>query len=107
MAAIAMALLLALGGAPKAPAKKALLKIDVKPAAAIVYVDGKRKGTGATVKTLTLTPGPHTIKIVHKKDEHQEVLAVKPGPMSWGWSFEDDRPKSPEPTKGTAEDPPR
>src|SRR5713101_1353119 len=61
MAAIAMALLLALAGAPKAPAKKALLKIDVKPAAAVIYVDGKRKGTGATVQTLTLNPGPHTI----------------------------------------------
>ncbi len=105
MAAIAMALLLALGGAPKAPANKALLKIEVKPASAIIYVDGKRKGTGATVRTLTLNPGPHTIKIVHNKDEHEEVVAVKPGTMSWSWVFEDDRPNPQEPTKATAEDP--
>jgi len=105
MAAIAMALLLALAGAPKAPVKKAVLKIEVKPAAAVIYVDGKRKGTGATVHTLTLNPGPHTIKIVHKKDEHEEVVAVKPGTMSWGWVFEDDRPNPPEPTKGDSEDP--
>lgn len=100
-----MALLLALAGAPKAPAKKALLKIEVKPAAAVIYVDGKRKGTGATVQTLTLNPGPHTIKIVHNKDAHEEVVAVKPGTMSWSWAFEDDRPNPPEPTKGDTEQP--
>ena len=93
MRAIGMALVLALAGAPKgASAKKTQLKIDVKPTAATVYVDGKKKGTGATVQKLTLDPGQHTIKIVHQRDEHEEMVTLKPGEtLNWKWTFEDDK----------------
>jgi uncharacterized cupredoxin-like copper-binding protein len=91
-----MALVLVLAGAPKGNAKASQLKIEVKPAAAIVYVDGKKKGTGSTVKNLKLAPGPHTIKIVNRKDEHQEVVNLKPGQtVSWKWTFEDERTTTP------------
>jgi hypothetical protein len=103
MIALGLALAVALSGAPKSSApKKTQLKIEVKPAAAAIYVDGKKRGTGAKPITLTVEPGKHTIRIVHNKDEHQEVVSVKKGETTnWSWAFEDDRkttqPAVPEP----------
>jgi uncharacterized cupredoxin-like copper-binding protein len=92
MTAIEMALVLVLAGAPKGSAKTSQLKIEVKPPAAVVYVDGKKKGTGASVHNLKLAPGEHRIKIVNRRDEHEEVVNLKPGKtVSWKWTFEDDR----------------
>src|SRR5262249_41390186 len=92
MRVIGMALLLSLAGAPKTSSTKSQLKIEVKPAAATVYVDGKKKGTGGTVQNLTLAPGQHTIKIVHQRDEHEEMVKLKPGEtLNWKWTFEDDK----------------
>jgi hypothetical protein len=103
MFTLSLALAVALAGAPKASGpKKTLLKIEVRPASAIVYVDGKRKGTGAKAMSLSVEPGRHTIRIVQGRDEHQEVVAVKKGETTnWSWTFEDDRkggqPSVPEP----------
>jgi hypothetical protein len=103
MFTLSLALAVALAGAPKASGpKKTLLKIEVRPASAIVYVDGKRKGTGAKAMSLSVEPGRHTIRIVQGRDEHQEVVAVKKGETtSWSWTFEDDtkggQPAVPEP----------
>lgn len=94
---IALAITLAvLSGSPqtttKATQKKTQLRIEVKPESAVIYVDGKRKGTGAKVHTLTVQPGRHMIKVVHKKDEHAEPVMVKKGELThWKWEFEDDR----------------
>src|SRR5216684_414672 len=87
MTGLGMALVLVLAGAPKGNLKTSQLKIEVKPPAAVVYVDGKKKGTGASV---------HTIKIVNRRDEHEEVVTLKPGKtVSWKWTFEDDRTTTP------------
>jgi hypothetical protein len=65
----------------------------VKPSNAVVFLDGKRVGDGTKVRTVTVTPGRHAIKVVHKKDEHQESVSVKKGETKhWQWAFEDDRP---------------
>jgi hypothetical protein len=96
MTAFGMALVLVLAGTPKGNAKTSQLKIEVKPPAAVVYVDGKKKGTGASVHNLKLAPGEHTIKIVNRRDEHEEVVNLKPGQtVSWKWTFEDDRTPTP------------
>ncbi len=88
MVAFAVAVLVSLSGAPK----KTQLIVEVKPASAIVYVDGKKRGTGAKTVTLTVTPGKHTLKVQNKGDEHQEVVVVKKGESrTWQWAFEDDR----------------
>jgi hypothetical protein len=111
MVAFALATLVALSGAPK----KTQLVLEVKPAEAIVYVDGKKKGTAAKAITLTVTPGKHVIKVTHKGDEHQEEVVVKKGEVrTWQWAFEDDRmdrKKNPPPAEGEgdpeSEAPPR
>lgn len=96
MIALHIALALALAGGSKGNAKTSQLKIEVKPAAAVIYVDGKKKGTGANVHQLKLAPGRHTIKIVNHRDEHEEILTLKPGQtVAWSWTFEDDRSTTP------------
>ena len=93
MLTLSLALAVALSTTANASAeKKTQLKIEVKPTSAVVYVDGKRQGSGAKPIVLTVSPGKHTIRIVHNKDEHQEVIAVKKGETTkWSWAFEDDR----------------
>lgn len=100
MLTLSLALAVVISAAPNASAaKKTQLKIEVKPVAAIVYVDGKRQGSGAKPIVLSVQPGRHTIRIVHNKDEHEEVIAVKKGETTkWAWAFEDDR-KSTEPAQ--------
>jgi hypothetical protein len=91
MMVVALALTVALSGAPKGP-QKTQLKIDVKPSTAQVYVDGKKRGSGKKQMTLSVTPGRHAIKVVNKGDEHTEMVAVKKGESkAWQWAFEDDR----------------
>jgi len=95
MTLLALAVSLALSSAPKL-SQKTQLKIEVKPSNTVVYVDGKKRGTGAKPVTLTTTPGRHMIKLVFGRDEHQEVISVKKGESkTWTWAFEDDRPKTP------------
>ncbi|MBI3180763.1 MAG: hypothetical protein HYZ28_01325 [Myxococcales bacterium] len=90
MVALALAVALALSGGPAA--KKTQLKIEIKPAEAVLYVDGKKKGTGAKTHLLTVEPGRHNIRVVHHKDEHSEVVSIKKGEVkTWQWAFEDDR----------------
>ena len=113
MLTLSLALAVALSAAPKASApKKTQLQIEVKPVSAVVYVDGKRMGSGAKPIVLSVDPGRHTIRIVHNRDEHQEVIAVKKGETTkWAWAFEDDRkptqPSQPdqESSSPTKEDP--
>lgn len=92
MSAIALLAALALSAAPKSPATPTQLKLDVKPSSAVIYVDGKRKGTAAKVHVVKLSPGRHTIRIVNGLDEHSEVVSLKRGESKiWQWVFEDDR----------------
>jgi hypothetical protein len=96
MIALHIALALVLAAAPKGNAKASQLKFDVKPATAVIYVDGIKKGTGASVHQLKLAPGRHIIKIVNRRDEHEEELTLKPGQtVAWSWTFEDDRTTTP------------
>ena len=72
--------------------KKTQLKIQIKPASAVLFVDGKRRGTGAHALTVPVEPGRHILKVVLKKDEHEEMVVVKKGEIKqWSWEFEDDR----------------
>ncbi len=92
MHALVLMAALALGAAP-AKSTKTQLKLDIKPAAAVVFLDGKRVGDGSKERTVTVTPGRHALKVVHKGDEHQEMISVKKGETKqWKWAFEDDRP---------------
>jgi len=106
MLSLSLALAVVLSTASNASTpKKTQLKIEVKPASAVVYVDGKRQGSGAKPIVLTVSPGKHTIRIVHNKDEHQEVIAVKQGETTkWAWAFEDDR-KPTQPSQPDEESP--
>src|SRR5687768_8798235 len=98
MIAFALAIAVTLSAAPdapkaSAPSKKTQLKINVTPESAVVYVDGKRKGTGKAEIKLAVTPGNHRIKIVRNKDSHEEMVRVKKGEtLVWKWEFDDGTP---------------
>jgi hypothetical protein len=86
------------GGAPpgNGPTR---LRLEVKPVSAVIYVDGKKRGT-ATDKPLliTVTPGHHQIKVTYKKDSSEEPVTVKKGEtLNWKYEFEEDQPKKPPP----------
>ncbi len=92
---LALTAALCLSNAPKAVPPgdgKTQLKVEVQPDGAVFFIDGKKKGTGAKKVTLTLPPGRHTVKVVHKGDEHQEDVHLKKGEVKlFTWAFEDDR----------------
>ncbi|MGQ0505892.1 MAG: hypothetical protein ACT4TC_11300 [Myxococcaceae bacterium] len=95
-APLSIALAVALSASPKAVVNnngKTQLKIEVQPSTAVLYVDGKRAGTGGKKRTLTVTPGAHRIRVVNHQDEHQEMVSVKKGEVKvYTWAFTDDRP---------------
>src|SRR3954470_11768041 len=99
MTAYALVIAVALAGAPNAPAPtkksdKTQLKVEVKPAGAKYVLDGKSSGSGSKVRTFTVDPGTHYIKVSFKGDEHQEPVTVKRGEVkTYIWEFQDDKPK--------------
>ncbi len=68
------------------------LGISVTPPSAIVYIDGARRGPASRLHSLRLSPGTHLVRVVNRKDEHQEAVTVFRGKKThWSWDFEDDR----------------
>jgi hypothetical protein len=91
------------------------LTIEVSPEDTQVFVDGKKKGTGAKAVTMPIKPGKHVIKVSRKGEGHEEDIEVKAGEKkTWKWAFEGSPPpkakeekkekeKEPEKTEKTPE----
>ncbi len=77
-------------------AAPATLNVELKPAACVLFVDGKKKGTGEKPLKLKLTAGKHVLRVTYKGDAHEEEIVLKPGANSWKWEF-----------TGVDEDPPK
>lgn len=93
MAILSLLNVVALTLAPQPP-KPTTLEVSVRPAQAVFYVDGKRRGSGTHTRSLKLTPGVHVIRAVLAQDEHEEPVRVLKGKRNvWSWEFEDDRPQ--------------
>jgi hypothetical protein len=74
------------------PSSPTVLAVSVTPPTSVIYVDGSRRGTAARVHALHLSPGRHLVRVVNRKDEHQESVTVVRGKKTlWSWDFEDDR----------------
>jgi hypothetical protein len=68
------------------------LAISVKPASAVIFVDGIRRGSASKTRTIRLSPGVHVVRVVNSKDEHEEPVRVTRGKKTtWSWEFEDDK----------------
>lgn len=76
------------------------LTLEVKPAATLIFVDGKKIGDASKARTLKLKPGTHEIKLTHRGDSHSDQIVIKPGEkVTWRFEFEDDRkPKQAQPS---------
>src|SRR3954469_9909253 len=91
---LTLALVVALSAAP------AELTIEVKPAATVVKVDGKKVGTGARPITVKLPAGKHNIRCELKGDASTDELTLKAGEKkTWKFEFqgEEKRPETTEP----------
>lgn len=78
-----------------APAKgPTTLIIEVAPEDTVVFVDGKKKGTGAKPITLkNISPGAHIIKLQRKGESHEDQVILKAGEKkTWKWAFEGSGP---------------
>ena len=66
-------------------------------AVALLFVDGKKKGTGAKPLVLKLPAGKHVLRVVYKGDAHEDQVTLKSGTNPpWNWEFtgvEEDPPK--------------
>jgi hypothetical protein len=98
-------ILAVVAGAPPPGNGPTRIRFEVKPPAAVIYLDGKRRGTAGDKPFLvTVTPGKHQIKVTYKKDSSEEPVSVKKGEtMNWKYEFEDDQPKKPPPADAPAE----
>lgn len=79
------------------PAKKTQLQLDVKPAHVVIYVDDKRVGKAGKVRTVSVTPGRHRVKLVRDIVSHEERVSVKSGETKvWVFQLGADDPKKEE-----------
>jgi hypothetical protein len=82
---------------PKPPSGKTILKLDIEPPSN-VFIDGKARGSSTKFKQVELSPGAHIVRVVYKRDEHEEQVILKKGEVSeYHWKFEDAEPKKPPP----------
>ena len=90
-------MLLALTASLLLHAAPATVVVGLKPAGCVLFVDGKKKGTGEKPLTLKLPAGKHVFRVVYKGDAHEEEILLKPGANPpWNWEF-----------TGVGEDPPK
>ncbi|MHB8420782.1 MAG: hypothetical protein ACYDCL_22130 [Myxococcales bacterium] len=76
--AAALSLLVAPRGEAKGKAKAQIL-LDVKPATAELFIDGKAMGKASAGRTVDVTAGFHVIKLTSKGDEHEERVKFASG----------------------------
>ncbi len=81
-------MLLALTASLLLHAAPATVVVGLKPAACVLFVDGKKKGSGEKPLTLKLPAGKHIFRVVYKGDAHEEEVVLKAGTNSpWNWEF--------------------
>ncbi len=85
------------------------LTIEVAPEDTVIFLDGKKKGTGAKPVTVKVKPGRHIIKVQRKGEGHEEEVEVKAGEKkTWKWAFEGSPPpKAKEPKEGKEAEKPK
>jgi hypothetical protein len=76
---------------PKKP--KTQLVLDVQPTSALVFIDGHAQGKAAAGKVIDVTPGPHVVRLVFGRDEHEEQIKFLEGKATkYSYEFEGGEP---------------
>src|SRR5262249_38240038 len=72
---------------------KTQVELSVKPASAQLFIDGKAMGKAAAGRVIDVTPGFHVIRLVFKRDEHEERIKFPPNQKTtYTFEFEDEAP---------------
>ena len=90
---ITLALLLASQVAVAAKKEKTQVELNVKPATAQLFIDGKSMGKATAGRVLDVTPGFHVIRLVFKRDEHEERIKFPANQKTtYTFEFEEEAP---------------
>jgi hypothetical protein len=69
------------------------VELNVKPVSAQLFIDGKAMGKATAGRVIDVTPGFHVIRLVHKRDEHEERIKFPPNQKTtYTFEFEEEAP---------------
>jgi hypothetical protein len=89
----ALAVLLASQLAVAAKKERTQVELKVKPPSAQLFIDGKAMGKATAGRIFDITPGFHVIRLVFKRDEHEERIKFPANQKTtYTFEFEDEAP---------------
>jgi hypothetical protein len=69
------------------------VELNVKPPTAQIFIDGKAMGKASAGRVIDVTPGFHVVRLVFKRDEHEERIKFPPNQKTtYTFEFEDEAP---------------
>jgi hypothetical protein len=69
------------------------VELNVKPVGAQLYIDNKAMGKATAGRVLDVTPGFHIIRLVYKRDEHEERIKFPANQKTtYTFEFEEEAP---------------
>ena len=87
------ALTMASGLAAATKKDRTQVELNVKPVSAQLFIDGKAMGKASAGRVLDVTPGFHVIRLVHKRDEHEERIKFPANQKTtYTFEFEEEAP---------------
>jgi hypothetical protein len=88
-----LALLLFSSHAAAAKKERTQVELNVKPPGAQVFIDGKAVGKASAGRVVDVTPGFHVIRLVYKRDEHEERIKFPANQKTtYTFEFEEEAP---------------
>jgi hypothetical protein len=88
-----LSLSLASSSAWSAKKERTQVELNVKPTTAQIFIDGKAMGKASSGRVIDVTPGFHVIRLVNKRDEHEERIKFPPNQKTtYTFEFEEEAP---------------
>ncbi len=79
--------------AQAAKKERTQVELNVKPPTAQIFIDGKAMGKASAGRVIDVTPGFHVVRLVFKRDEHEERIKFPPNQKTtYTFEFEDEAP---------------
>jgi hypothetical protein len=90
---LSLVVLLCAQAAVAAKKERTQVELNVKPVTAQVFIDGKAMGKASAGRVVDVTPGFHVIRLVYKRDEHEERIKFPPNQKTtYSFEFEEEAP---------------
>jgi hypothetical protein len=90
---VLLALMMASSLATATKKDRTQVELNVKPVGAQVFIDNKAVGKATAGRVLDVTPGFHVIRLVYKRDEHEERIKFPANQKTtYTFEFEEEAP---------------